>query len=84
MPRRILSGVVVGNKSDKTVVVKVERRFIDPLFKKTVRRTKRYHAHDPDNRCKPGDAVRIRETRPLSRLKRWEVLAAAEAEASGA
>ncbi len=75
MPRRILSGVVVSDKSDKTIVVRVERRFIDPLYKKIVRRTKRYHAHDEQNRFKDGDIVRIQESRPWSKLKRWEVIA---------
>ncbi len=75
MPRRILSGIVVSDKSDKTIVVRVERRFIDPLYKKIVRRTKRYHAHDEVNRFKAGDIVRIQESRPWSKLKKWEVIA---------
>jgi small subunit ribosomal protein S17 len=74
MPKRILQGTVVSDKQDKTIVVKVERRFTHPLLKKTVRRTKNYHAHDEDNHCKVGDAVSIEETRPLSRLKRWKVV----------
>lgn len=74
MPKRILQGVVVSDKQDKTVVVKVERRFTHPLLKKTVRRTKNYHAHDEANQFKVGDTVRIEETRPLSRLKSWIVL----------
>ncbi len=74
MPKRILQGVVVSDKQDKTIVVKVERRFTHPLLKKTVRRTKNYHAHDEDNHCKVGDTVLIEETRPLSRLKRWAVV----------
>ena len=74
MPKRILQGTVESDKSDKTVVVRVERRFIDPLLKKTVRRSKRYHAHDAMNECKVGDKVRIQECRPISRLKRWVVL----------
>jgi small subunit ribosomal protein S17 len=74
MPKRILQGTVVSDKQDKTVVVKVERRFTHPLLKKTVRRTKNYHAHDEGNVFKTGDSVRIEETRPLSRLKRWVVL----------
>ncbi|MGB8277783.1 MAG: 30S ribosomal protein S17 [Methylovirgula sp.] len=74
MPRRILQGVVVSDKQNKTIVVKVERRFTHPLLKKTVRRTKNYHAHDEDNHCKIGDTVFIEETRPLSRLKRWAVV----------
>jgi small subunit ribosomal protein S17 len=74
MPKRILQGTVESDKADKTVVVRVERRFTDPLIKKTVRRSKRYHAHDEQVRFKTGDKVRIQECRPLSRLKRWEVL----------
>ncbi|MGV6873277.1 30S ribosomal protein S17 [Pseudochelatococcus sp. B33] len=74
MPKRILQGVVVSDKQDKTVVVKVERRFTHPLLKKTVRRTKNYHAHDEANQFKVGDTVWIEETRPLSRLKSWVVL----------
>jgi small subunit ribosomal protein S17 len=74
MPKRILQGVVVSDKQDKTIVVKVERRFTHPLLKKTVRRSKNYHAHDEDNHCKVGDNVAIEETRPMSRLKRWKVV----------
>lgn len=74
MPKRILQGVVVSDKQDKTVVVKVERRFTHPLLKKTVRRTKNYHAHDDANKHKVGDAVRIVKSAPISRLKRWKVL----------
>jgi small subunit ribosomal protein S17 len=74
MPKRILQGVVVSDKQDKTIVVKVERRFTHPLFKKTVRRTKNYHAHDEANRFKVGDEVKIVESAPISRLKRWVVL----------
>tara|TARA_B100000780_G_scaffold257501_1_gene207384 strand:+ start:318 stop:554 length:237 start_codon:yes stop_codon:yes gene_type:complete len=74
MPKRILQGVVVSDKNAKTVVVNVERRFTDPVMKKTVRRSKRYHAHDEAERAKPGDLVRIQECRPMSRTKRWEVI----------
>jgi small subunit ribosomal protein S17 len=74
MPKRILQGVVVSDKQAKTIVVKVERRFTHPLLKKTVRRSKNYHAHDENNRFKVGDTVSIEETRPLSRLKRWTVV----------
>lgn len=74
MPKRILQGTVVSDKTDKTVVVRVERRLTDPVMKKTVRKSKRYHVHDADNRFKNGDAVRIRECRPISKLKRWEVV----------
>ena len=71
MPKRILQGVVVSDKPDKTIVVKVERRFTHPLLKKTVRRTKNYHAHDEHNKAKVGDEVRIEESKPISRLKSW-------------
>jgi small subunit ribosomal protein S17 len=74
MPKRILQGIVVSDNQDKTVVVKVERRFTHPLLKKTVRRSKKFYAHDETNRYKVGDTVSIEETRPLSRLKRWAVL----------
>ncbi|MGD9805546.1 MAG: 30S ribosomal protein S17 [Hyphomicrobiaceae bacterium] len=73
MPKRILQGVVVSDKNDKTVVVEVERRFTHPLFKKTVRRTKKYHAHDEKNEAKVGDRVWIEECPPISRQKRWMV-----------
>ena len=74
MPKRILQGTVVSDKNDKTVVVLVERRFTHPLLKKTVRRTKKYAAHDADNSAKEGDIVRIQECRPISRNKRWMVI----------
>jgi small subunit ribosomal protein S17 len=66
-------GTVVSDKMDKTVVVAVENRFPHPIYHKTVSRTKRYKAHDEENTCKVGDRVRITETRPLSRTKRWAV-----------
>ena len=75
MPKRILQGTVVSDKGEKTVVVKIERSFLHPLFKKTIRRTKKYHAHDENNAHKVGDVVRIRECPPKSKLKRWEVFA---------
>ena len=75
MPKRILQGVVVSDKQAKTVVVKVERRFTHPLLKKTVRRTKKYHAHDEKNVFKVGDQVEIQESAPISKNKRWVVLA---------
>ncbi len=78
MPKRILQGVVVSDKQNKTIVVKVERRFTHPLLKKTVRRSKNYHAHDENEKCKVGDNVSIEETRPLSKLKRWIVVEAAK------
>jgi len=74
MPKRILQGKVISHKSDKTIVVSVERRFIDPLYKKIVRRRKNYHTHDEHNRCKEGDMVRIQESRPYSKQKRWVVM----------
>ncbi len=74
MPKRILQGVVVSDKNDKTVVVEVERRFTHPLLKKTVRRSKKYHAHDETNQFKVGDNVAIEEGRPQSKLKRWVVV----------
>jgi small subunit ribosomal protein S17 len=79
MPRRVLQGVVVSDKNTKTVVVEVERRYTHPLFKKTVRRSKKFHAHDEDDACKVGDIVRIQESRPISRNKRWVVLKEAKA-----
>ncbi|WP_372425876.1 30S ribosomal protein S17 [Salinarimonas chemoclinalis] len=83
MPKRVLQGVVVSDKQDKTIVVKVERRFTHPLLKKTVRRTKNYHAHDENNVAKVGDVVQIEETRPLSRLKCWALVSeGAQGEAS--
>lgn len=75
MPKRILQGTVVSDKADKTVVVRVERRFTHPLYKKTVRVSKRYSAHDPENSHKEGDKVRIVETRPISKRKKWQILA---------
>ena len=74
MPKRILEGVVVSDKGDKTVVVRVERTFLHPLLKKTVRRSKKYHAHDEANAVKAGEVVRIIECSPRSKLKTWEVL----------
>ncbi|MEI9917028.1 MAG: 30S ribosomal protein S17 [Methylovirgula sp.] len=79
MPKRVLQGVVVSDKQDKTVVVKVERRFTHPLLKKTVRRSKNFHAHDEANKAKVGDTVLIEETRPISRLKRWVIVEGAAA-----
>tara|TARA_B100001996_G_scaffold330578_1_gene278837 strand:- start:3049 stop:3279 length:231 start_codon:yes stop_codon:yes gene_type:complete len=74
MPKRILKGTVVSNKADKTLTVKVERRFIDPFFKKTVRSSKSYKTHDENNKYKIGDIVRIQECRPISKTKTWVVL----------
>ena len=75
MPKRVLQGVVVSDKNDKTIVVQVERRYTHPLLKKTVRRTKKYHAHDEKNSFKVGDQVSIEETRPISKNKRWIAIA---------
>jgi small subunit ribosomal protein S17 len=74
MPKRVLQGVVVSDKQNKTVVVKVERRYTHPLLKKTVRRTKNYHAHDEAQAFKVGDQVWIEESKPISKLKSWVVL----------
>jgi small subunit ribosomal protein S17 len=74
MPKRVLQGVVVSDKNAKTVVVKVERRFTHPVMGKTVRRSKKYHAHAETGGFKVGDVVRIRECRPISKLKSWEVV----------
>ena len=71
--RRELIGVVVSDKMDKTAVVLVERRFPHRLYKKFIRRRKHYYVHDPENTCRTGDQVRMVETRPLSRLKRWRL-----------
>ena len=74
MPKRVLQGVVVSDACDKTIIVKVERRVMHPVYKKFITRSKKYSAHDEENRCKIGDRVRIQETRPLSKTKCWEVL----------
>ncbi|CAF26297.1 MULTISPECIES: 30S ribosomal protein S17 [Bartonella] len=74
MPKRILQGVVVSDKSDKTVVVKVERRYSHPLLKKTVRQSKKYKAHDENNQFKIGDQISIQESKPISKDKRWIVV----------
>ncbi|ARU15507.1 30S ribosomal protein S17 [Croceicoccus marinus] len=74
MPKRILIGTVVSDKTDKTVVVKVERKVKHPLYGKIIRRSKKYHAHDEDNAYRPGEWVRIEETAPMSKLKTWKVI----------
>lgn len=79
MPRRIMQGTVVSDKGAKTIVVSVERTYLHPVMKKTVRRSKRYHAHDEANAFKPGDIVAIQECPPKSKLKRWEVIGRVEA-----
>jgi len=84
MPRRVLQGVVVSDKADKTVTVVVERRLMHPLYKKFIKRSKRYHAHDEANTAKTGDIVRIRECRPISKTKTWEILADEAAGAAAA
>ncbi len=74
MPKRTMQGVVVSDKQDKTVVVRVERRFAHPVFGKTIRRSNKFHAHDEQNEYKVGDLVWIEEHRPISKLKRWQVV----------
>jgi small subunit ribosomal protein S17 len=74
MPKRILQGTVESAKNDKTVSVKVERTFRHPLYKKTVRKSAKYAAHDDNNTCKVGDKVRIQECRPMSKTKSWIVI----------
>lgn len=74
MSKRVLSGVVIRSASDKTIVVRVERRVQHPLYKKYIRRSKNYHAHDADNLHKVGDRVRIQECPPISKMKSWTVM----------
>ena len=74
MPKRILIGTVVSDKTDKTVTVKVERKVKHPLYGKIIRRSKKYHAHDEGNAFKMGETVRIEETRPISKTKSWRVI----------
>jgi small subunit ribosomal protein S17 len=74
MPKRILTGTVVSDKTDKTVTVKVERKVKHPLYGKIIRRSKKYHAHDEANEYKAGETVRIEETRPISKTKTWQVI----------
>jgi small subunit ribosomal protein S17 len=74
MPKRVVQGVVVSDKNDKTIVVLVERRLRHPVLKKTVRLSKKYHAHDEKNEAKVGDMVVIEECRPLSKQKRWALV----------
>ena len=75
MPKRILTGTVTSNTNPQTVTVSVERRFTHPVMKKTIRKSKKYRAHDPQDTFKVGDAVRIQECAPISKTKRWEVVA---------
>ena len=74
MPKRVLTGTIVSDKTDKTVVVRVERRVKHPLYGKIIKRSKKYHAHDEGNEFKEGQIVRIEETRPISKTKTWKVL----------
>ena len=74
MPKRVLTGVIVSDKTDKTVVVNVERKVKHPLYGKIIRRSKKYHAHDEANEYKQGETVRIEETAPISKLKTWKVI----------
>jgi small subunit ribosomal protein S17 len=74
MPKRVLTGNVVSDKGDKTVVVLVERKVKHPLYGKIIRRSKKYHAHDEGNEYKAGEIVRIEETAPISKLKTWKVI----------
>ena len=82
MPKRTLQGVVVSDKQNKTLVVRVERRFTHPLFKKTVRSSKKYYAHDEKGEYGVGDLVWIEEHRPISKLKRWAVVRGEKKKAS--
>jgi len=74
MPRRVLQGVVVSDKGDKTITVLVERRVMHPVYKKFIKLSKKYRAHDEGNACQVGETVRIRECRPVSKTKTWEVV----------
>lgn len=74
MPKRVLTGMIVSDKGDKTVVVNVERKVKHPLYGKIIRRSKKYHAHDEANEFKAGETVRIEETAPISKLKTWKVI----------
>jgi len=84
MPKRVLQGVVVSDACDKTIVVRVERRVMHPVYKKFIMRSKKYAAHDEHNVHKTGEVVRIQESRPISKRKRWVVLASGDASASAA
>ena len=79
MPKRILQGTVTSDKNEQTITVLVERRFKHPLLQKTVRKSKKYRAHDPENKFKVGDVVRIQECAPISKTKRWTVVLEASA-----
>jgi len=84
MPKRVLTGTVVSDKTDKTVVVLVERRVKHPLYGKIIKRSKKYHAHDEGNVFKEGQTVRIEECAPISKLKTWKVIGEVGAEAPAA
>ena len=83
MPKRILQGVVVSDACDKTVIVRVERRVMHPVYKKFVSRSKKYAAHDGENRYRAGDMVRIEESRPISKRKAWIVRSGPDGAAPG-
>jgi small subunit ribosomal protein S17 len=74
MPRRVLQGTVVSDANDKTVTVRVDRKVSHPIYKKTIRRSKKYAAHDENNQFKVGDKVQIVESAPISKSKRWQVI----------
>ena len=74
MPKRVLTGLIVSDKTDKTVVVLVERRVAHPVYGKIIKRSKKYHAHDETNEYREGETVRIEETAPISKLKTWKVI----------
>ena len=74
MPKKILQGTVISDKQDKTITVLVERKFKHPVLKKVIRRSKKYSAHDPENKFNTGDQVKIMESKPISKLKRWIAL----------
>lgn len=82
MPKRVLTGTVVSDKGDKTVVVRVERKVKHPLYGKIIRRSKKYHAHDEANAYHEGETVRIEETAPISKLKTWKVIERVDAHKS--
>ena len=83
MPKRVLQGVVVSDVADKTIIVRVERRVMHPVYKKFITRSKKYAAHDEANRFKTGETVRIQESRPISKRKRWVVLTEGAQAAAG-
>ncbi len=82
MPKRVMTGTVVSDKTDKTVVVLVERRVKHPLYGKIIKRSKKYHAHDENNEAREGETVRIEETAPISKLKSWKVVGRVNANAT--